>query len=55
MQKDDLLNELIRQVAQACMVCRYGKANMKCIRKSCYKKQVRDNLKKIEKLNKEGL
>lgn len=49
------LNELKRQIAQACMVCRYGRANMECTRKSCYKKQVRVNLKKIDELNKEAI
>ena len=53
MKKESELNELTRQIAQKCMVCKYGRAKMKCTQKSCHNKQVRENLKKIEQINKE--
>lgn len=49
-KRDDLLNELKIQIAQKCMVCKYGRATMKCPKKTCHNKQVRANLKKIEQL-----
>lgn len=52
-RKDDLVNELIRQVAQKCAVCKAGRARMVCSKKACHNKQVRANLKKIEQINKE--
>lgn len=54
-KRNDLVNELTRQIAEKCMVCKYGRARMRCPKKTCHHKRVRDNLKKIEKLNKEAI
>jgi len=48
----DLINELIRQVIQACSQCRHGKATMECRRNlgQCHNRKVREWRKKIEQI-----
>ena len=53
-KRSDELNELTRQVAERCAVCRYGRPRMRCPKKVCHNKQVRENLKKIDQIQKEA-
>lgn len=53
-KRSDELNELIRQVVQACSQCRHGRATMECHRNlgKCHNRKVREWRKKIEQIQK---
>lgn len=49
------VNQLIRQVAQVCMNCKHGRAQMKCTHRQCHNRKVRGWLKQIDEINKEAI